>query len=61
MTTEQAKQFAEGQQAGIDEIGKTNPLHHQWDNGAEQPSPEFEAGYWKGYLSGPGKWSLVSA
>jgi len=54
-------QFEKGQQAGIDALGKTNPPHHQWNNGADQPSPEFEAGYWKGYLSGPGKWRVVAA
>ncbi len=60
MAAEQHKQFIEGHQAGIDALGKTNPPHHQWNNGAEQPSPEFEAGYWKGYLSGPGKWRVVA-
>ncbi len=32
MTAEQHKQFTEGQQAGIDALGKTNPQHHRRSN-----------------------------
>ena len=61
MTNEQQSQFEQGRQAGIDAQGETNPPHSEWQKSGKGPSAYFEAGYWKGYTSGSGKWSVVAA
>ena len=54
--------FEKGIKAGQAEIGKSEPLHSKWNAGSEKPaSSYFEAGYWKGYLSGNGQWQEVAA